>query len=236
MKVLIIEDEFTLADAISTKLKKENYNVEIITDGLDGYYYAKTNSYDLIILDVMLPNMDGFEILKELRKNNVTSKIIMLTAASTLSNKLNGQSTTYKNIFLYQSMSGDASEGTSTFTSKNSKITTNKGDTFYITNTTATINLENNEIVNNDETGNFLRAQKDLWGTTNSNGGIVTLNMTNQKAYRNIEMDSISTLDKTSSIKLTGDSYVTSLENKDTKNNNIDFNGYKLYVNGVAIN
>lgn len=90
MKILIIEDEFTLADAISTKLKKENYNVEIITDGLDGYYYAKTNSYDLIILDVMLPNMDGFEILKELRKNNVTSKIIMLTAASTLENKLNG--------------------------------------------------------------------------------------------------------------------------------------------------
>ncbi len=90
MKILIIEDEFTLADAISTKLKKENYNVEIITDGLDGYYYAKTNAYDLIILDVMLPNMDGFEILKELRKDNVTSKIIMLTAASTLENKLNG--------------------------------------------------------------------------------------------------------------------------------------------------
>lgn len=90
MKILIIEDEFTLADAISTKLKKENYNVEIITDGLDGYYYAKTNAYDLIILDVMLPNMDGFEILKELRKDNITSKIIMLTAASTLSNKLNG--------------------------------------------------------------------------------------------------------------------------------------------------
>lgn len=63
--------------------------------------------------------------------------------------------------FLYQSMSGDASNGNATFTAKNSKITTNNGDTFYITNTTATINLTNNTIVNNDSTGNFLRAQKD---------------------------------------------------------------------------
>ena len=193
-------------------------------------------------------------------KNSVTLENVTLTDTN---NKLNGQSTTYKNIFLYQSMSGDASEGTSTFTSKNSKIITNKGDTFYITNTTATINLENNEIINNDETGNFLRAQKDSWGTSNSNGGQVTLNMTNQKALGNIVVDSISTLnlnlsdntyyegtingsntaknislklDKTSKIKLAGDSYITSLENEDSKNSNIDFNGYKLYVNGTSIN
>lgn len=90
MKILIIEDEFALADALSTKLKKQNYNVDIITDGLEGYYYAKSNIYDLIILDVMLPNMDGFEILKKLRNENISSKIIMLTAKSTLENKLNG--------------------------------------------------------------------------------------------------------------------------------------------------
>lgn len=178
-------------------------------------------------------------------------------------NELNGQSTTYKNVFLYQSMSGDASNGNATFTSSNSTITTNKGDSFYITNTTAIINLENNSIVNNDSEGNFLRAQKDSWGTSGSNGGVVTLNMTNQKVTGNIILDSISTLtmnlltdsyyegtinkdntaktisltlDKTSKIKLTGNSYITSLSDKDTDYSNIDFNGYKLYVNGTSIN
>lgn len=66
MKILNIEDELSLADALSTRLKK-NYSVDIKTDGLDGYYYATSNIYDLIILDVMLPNMDGFKILKKLR-------------------------------------------------------------------------------------------------------------------------------------------------------------------------
>ena len=192
--------------------------------------------------------------------NTVTINNCDLTDSNT---KLNGQSTTYKNIFLYQSMSGDASNGNATFTAKNSKITTNNGDTFYITNTTATINLTNNTIVNNDSTGNFLRAQKDSWGNTGSNGGNVTLTMTQQNAEGNIVIDSISTLDmtmsessyyegtingsneaksitlkldSTSKIKLTGDSYVTSLEDDDTTYSNIDFNGYKLYVNGVAIN
>ena len=192
--------------------------------------------------------------------NTVTINNCDLTDSNT---KLNGQSTTYKNIFLYQSMSGDASNGNATFTAKNSKIITNNGDTFYITNTTATINLINNTIVNNDSTGNFLRAQKDSWGNTGFNGGNVTLIMTQQNAGGNIVIDSISTLDmtmnensyyegtingsneaksitlkldSTSKIKLTGDSYVTSLEDDDTTYSNIDFNGYKLYVNGVAIN
>ena len=192
--------------------------------------------------------------------NTVTINNCDLTDSNT---KLNGQSTTYKNIFLYQSMSGDASNGNATFTAKNSKITTNNGDTFYITNTTATINLTNNTIVNNDSTGNFLRAQKDSWGNTGSNGGNVTLIMTQQNAEGNIVIDSISTLDmtmsessyyegtingsneaksitlkldSTSKIKLTEDSYITTLDDADTSYENIDFNGYTLYVNGVAIN
>ena len=86
-------------------------------------------------------------------KNSVTLENVKLTDTN---NTLNGQSTTYKNIFLYQSMSGDAADGEAVFTSKASTITTNKGDSFYVTNTTATINLENNKIVNNDSTGNFL--------------------------------------------------------------------------------
>lgn len=64
--------------------------MDIKTDGLDGYFDATTNAYDLIILDVMLPNMDGFEILKKLREDNIASKIIMLTAKSTIEDKLDG--------------------------------------------------------------------------------------------------------------------------------------------------
>ncbi len=193
-------------------------------------------------------------------KNSVSLENCTLTDTN---NTLNGQSTTYKNIFLYQSMSGDASVGNSEFTAKNSTITTNKGDTIYVTNTSSTINLENNTIINNDKTGYFLRAKSDSWGTKNENGGDVVLNLTNQKVTGNIYIDEISTLDmtlsnnsyyegyinnenksekinlildKTSKIKLTKDTYITSLNNKDTTNSNIDFNGYKLYVNGKAIN
>ena len=192
-------------------------------------------------------------------KNSVTLNNVTLTDTN---NKLNGKSTTYKNVFLYQSMSGDASNGTSSFTSKNSKITTNKGDTFYVTNTTAVINLENNTITNNDKSGAFLRIKKDSWGNSGSNGGNVTLKATNQLINGDIVIDSISTLtmnlknsnftgkinksnnaksidlniDKDTKIKLTGNSYVTSFTNEDASNSNIDFNGYKLYVNGKAIN
>ncbi len=191
-------------------------------------------------------------------KNSITLENVTLTDTNS---SLNGQSTTYKNIFLYQSMSGDAATGKAVFTAKNSTITTNKGDSFYVTNTTAEINLENNTIVNNDDTGNFLKIQKDSWGNSGSNGGTVTLNMTNQKATGNIVVDSISkltmnltngssfsgainsdnagevelTLDSSSSITLTGDTYVKSLTNADTTNSNIHINGYKLYVNGTQV-
>lgn len=193
-------------------------------------------------------------------KNKVTLNNVKLTDTN---NKLNGKSTTYKNIFLYQSMSGDAASGVSEFTSIDSTIITNKGDTIYVTNTKSKITLTNNKITNNDKTGNFLRIQKDSWGNSGSNGGDVSLVLSNQKINGNIVVDSISTLDmsmsstsyyegsinndnnakeiklsldKSSKIKLTGDSYVTSLDNKDSTNSNIDFNGYKLYVNGKAIN
>ena len=128
-----------------------------------------------------------------------------------------------------------------------------------MTNTTAEINLENNTIVNNDSTGNFLRIQKDSWGNSGSNGGVVTLNLTNQTADGNIVVDEISSLtmnlsngskysgtinaanagkvylmlDSSSALTLTGDTYVTSLINADSTNSNINLNGYKLYVNGV---
>lgn len=90
MKVLIVEDEYNLADVIKERLEKEKLTVDIVEDGEEGYYYASTNTYDLIILDVMLPNMSGFQILDKLRTDNINSKIIMLTARSTIEDKLNG--------------------------------------------------------------------------------------------------------------------------------------------------
>lgn len=90
MKILIIEDEYNLADAISSMLTSQNYMVDIITDGEDGLYEALTNIYDLILLDVMLPNKNGFEILKELKNEGITSKVIMLTAKSSIDDKMNG--------------------------------------------------------------------------------------------------------------------------------------------------
>ena len=192
-------------------------------------------------------------------KNSITIDNVKLTDTN---NTLNGQSTTYKNIFIYQSMSGDADNGTAEFSSKNSTITTNKGDSIYVTNTKAKITLENNTFINNDNTGNFIRIQKDSWGNSGSNGGDVTLTLTKQKVTGNIVVDSISklsmsltnkssyegtinanndakelkiVLDKTSKIKLTGDSYITSLEDEDTTYSNIDLNGYKLYINGKEL-
>ena len=90
MRILIVEDEFNLADVISSRLKKEKYAVDIFCDGEEGLESALTNIYDLIILDVMLPNMDGFEILRKIRKKNVKSKVIMLTAKTQLEDKLTG--------------------------------------------------------------------------------------------------------------------------------------------------
>ena len=90
MRVLIIEDEYNLADVISESLKRNKYQVDIRTDGEEGYYDALTGIYDLIILDVMLPHMNGFDILKELREQEIESKIIMLTAKGELNDKING--------------------------------------------------------------------------------------------------------------------------------------------------
>lgn len=127
--------------------------------------------------------------------------------------KLNGNSETYKTIFIYQSMSGDAEVGTSSFTSKNSKIINNKGDMIFVTNTNTVIELENNEFINNDETGIFLKISASKWGTSGSNGGTETLNAKNQKIEGNILVDNISTLDL--SLK-NGSSYKGTINNENT--------------------
>ena len=118
--------------------------------------------------------------------NSVALNNVTIEATNT---KLNGNSETYKGIFIYQSMSGDADVGTSSFTAKNSKIVNNKGDLIFVTNTNTVITLEGNTMTNNDSNGAFLKATTAKWGTSGSNGGNVTLNMTDQKASGHIIID-----------------------------------------------
>ena len=90
MRILIVEDEYPLADAIQEILKRNNYTSDIETDGENGLNAALTNIYDLIILDLMLPKIDGLNILKELRTNNITTPVIILTAKSTTEDIITG--------------------------------------------------------------------------------------------------------------------------------------------------
>lgn len=90
MRILLVEDEHSLADLVADRLKKERYVVDVSYDGEDGLYNALTGIYDLILLDVMLPKKDGFEILREIRAEGITSKVIMLTARGELDDKLKG--------------------------------------------------------------------------------------------------------------------------------------------------
>ena len=90
MNILIIEDEYSLADAVAETLKNEKFNVCIKTNGEDGEDEALTENYDLILLDVMLPRKNGFEILKYLRQEKIKTPVIMLTAKSEIDDKLNG--------------------------------------------------------------------------------------------------------------------------------------------------
>ena len=90
VKVLIIEDEYSLADAIRESLEKEHLDVTIVTNGLDGEDEALTGLYDLILLDIMLPKKNGFEILETLKEEKIKTPIIILTAKSEMDDKLNG--------------------------------------------------------------------------------------------------------------------------------------------------
>ena len=90
MKILIIEDEYSLADAIAETLQKENYTTKIMTNGEDGEDEALTGIYDLILLDVMLPKKDGFEILRNLKNEKINTPIIMITAKAEMTDKLKG--------------------------------------------------------------------------------------------------------------------------------------------------
>ena len=90
MRILIVEDEYSLADAVTAILKKEQYFVDAVYDGRDGLDYALSGIYDLILLDIMLPKMNGLDVLKEIRKNNISTPVMLLTAKSEVDDKIKG--------------------------------------------------------------------------------------------------------------------------------------------------
>ncbi len=82
MKILVVEDEVRIAEALKTGLEQESYAVDLAFDGLDGFNSAESDDYDLIILDLMLPEMNGIEVCQKLRAENNQTPILMLTAKS----------------------------------------------------------------------------------------------------------------------------------------------------------
>ncbi len=194
-------------------------------------------------------------------KNSATVTYSTLIASA----KGNRGDTDQAGVMIYQSMSGDASEGTGTFTAKNSSLTIDENSNYYktapmffITNTDAVINLTATTL--NYGSGTLISTKgTSEWGKSGSNGGNLTFNATDETLTGNIEADKISELtlnltnstytgtingansaksidlkiDDNSKFTLTGDSYITSFYGNKA---NINFNGYKLYVNGTAIN
>ena len=90
MQVLIVEDEKRLADALAQIMREARYQADVAYDGDDGLYYAGNGTYDVIVLDVMLPGKNGFEIATALRRKGIHVPIIMLTARDDVRDKISG--------------------------------------------------------------------------------------------------------------------------------------------------
>lgn len=187
-------------------------------------------------------------------RNSITLENTKLVDDNTT---LHGKSTTRKNIFIYQSFSGDAKIGASNFSAKDCEIVTKRGDSVYVTNTSCVVTLTGNKIVNEDSSGYFLRAQREGWGRKGANGGAVVMTLANQDVEGNIFIDNISTLtlaitqgshyvgalnsantakelavtlDAESTLELTADAYVSSFENADPTGQNVKLNGHTLHI------
>ncbi len=90
MRVLIVEDERRLAEALGQIMAEQRYQTDVVYDGADGLDYALTGQYDVIVLDVMLPKLDGFEVASRLRHAHVSTPILMLTARDEMPDKIAG--------------------------------------------------------------------------------------------------------------------------------------------------
>ena len=90
MKILIVEDERLLADSLKALLEKKGFQVEAVYDGESGEEYARLGIYDLLILDVMMPGLDGYELARRVRASRCGVPILMLTARSALEDRIQG--------------------------------------------------------------------------------------------------------------------------------------------------
>ena len=90
MRILIVEDELHLAEALTQILKKQNYSVDAVHDGRTGLDYALSGIYDLLLLDIMMPEMDGVTVLKTLRQKGVSTPVILLTAKGEITDMVTG--------------------------------------------------------------------------------------------------------------------------------------------------
>ena len=90
MKILVVEDERDLNRIITKHLKKNNYSVDSCFDGQEALDFISYSEYDLIITDIMMPNVDGYEFIDKLRANKNNTPVIMLTAKDTLEDKIVG--------------------------------------------------------------------------------------------------------------------------------------------------
>jgi len=88
LRLLVVEDEKTLADLIKEGLEEEGFSVDVAYDGQEGLFMAQNEPFDLVVLDIMLPEIDGIEILKNMRRNNITTPVLMLTAKSDVEDKV----------------------------------------------------------------------------------------------------------------------------------------------------
>ena len=90
MKILIIEDDILLAEALQTLLEMQGFEVEVVYDGEDGAEYAQTGIYDLLILDVMMPKLNGYQVARQVRTHRLATPILMLTAKGELQDRIEG--------------------------------------------------------------------------------------------------------------------------------------------------
>ena len=90
MRLLIAEDEVDLAEALAVFFEKNHFSVDAVHNGFDAYEYASSGAYDAVILDVMMPKMDGIQVLEKLRQEGVKTPIMMLTAKGQKSDRITG--------------------------------------------------------------------------------------------------------------------------------------------------
>lgn len=232
------------------------------TQNVSGGYYQTDgkgspviySTADVTVEDATLVSTSSQGVVVE-GQNSVTLIDSDLTASNVSKNS--DKSDWYQAVMIYQSMSGDADEGEAFFTMDCGSLTNANGDVFFVNNTVCSISLTGAKIVNEDAAGVLLRAAAAGWGSEGSNGGHVTMNLTDEDIAGDIVVDSVSELnlylasctvlegainnanegavyveiESGSTWKLTGDSYVDALT---CDADAIDLNGHTLYVGGVT--